>query len=197
MTAAAGENGSNEESRNADALLEKLRKRTGGPKGSGLTPALIDELLIKGHSVTEIGKMFNTSRQNVSQMRRRRTGFYQSPRERVLEQNFPWKVPHAFGQMGLRRAMRDHGDFMATGGKGMAEGALARVRALYRKLTELDAVVEFSPDIPPNEHSSAGGFRLVSREDSDGDLMIRVNRHTTLTEEGKMIWRVPRRDLWP
>lgn len=88
MTAPAGENGSNEDSRNADALLEKLRKRTGGPKGSGLTPALIDELLIKGHSVTEIGKMFNTSRQNVSQMRRRRTGFYQSPRERVLEQNF-------------------------------------------------------------------------------------------------------------
>lgn len=185
----------NTESRNVGAFLDKIKKRTGGPKGSGLTPAKIDELLVKGYTVTQIGEMFGTSRQNVSQMRRNRTRFYQTPRERVLEKNFPWKVPHRFGQMGLRRAMRDHGEYVATGGKGMTKQKLARVLALYRKLTELDAVVEFSPDIPPNEHASAGGFRLVPRQDSDGDLMIRLNEHATLTEEGKMIWRIP--EKWP
>src|SRR5690606_6221190 len=132
-----------------------------------------------GYSVTEIGEMYNTSRQNVSQIRRRgKTNFYRTPRQRVLEDNFPWKVPSRFGQTGLRRERRDHGECIATGGKGMTRQKLQRVLNLYRKLTENNMVVEFSPDIPPNEFSSAGGFRLVPRKDSDGDLMIRVNEHT-------------------
>jgi len=183
--------------RNADRFLNQERKRTGGPKGSGLTPALIEEYKLRGLTQNEIAELHGVSRQTVSQMKRRMGRFSQTPRELVLEKNFPWKVPQKFTQSGIRRMMRNHGEFAATGGKGMSTEKLKRLVSFYRKLTSRNLVVEFDPEIPPNPDSRAGGWRLVPREDSDGDLMIRVNEHTTLTEDGKVIWRIPRQELWP
>jgi hypothetical protein len=56
-------------------------------------------------------------------------------------------------------------------------------------------VVEFDPALPPSEGISEGGFAYRQRVESDGDLLIRVNQHTHLSDEGRKIWRLP--DVMP
>jgi hypothetical protein len=89
--------------------------------------------------------------------------------------------------------MRDHAEYMATGGKGMSIHKVRRLQTFYRKLDE-GLVVEFNPDLPPEPGvASTGGWAYRKRQTSDGDLIIRVNEHTTLTDEGKLLWRMPPR----
>jgi hypothetical protein len=53
-------------------------------------------------------------------------------------------------------------------------------------------VLEFDPNIPPIPGvSNKGGWAFRERKPEDGDLLIRVNEFTNLTEEGKLIWRFP------
>jgi len=89
--------------------------------------------------------------------------------------------------------MRDHAEYVATGGKGMSEDKLRRLNGFYQKLEREDVVVEFHPDLPPSKDAACGGWRYVPRKDSDADLMIRVNEHTNVTEEGHILWRIPKR----
>ncbi|QBI97931.1 immunity repressor [Mycobacterium phage Orange] len=58
-------------------------------------------------------------------------------------------------------------------------------------LRDDDVVLEFDPSIEPYPGMAGGGFRYVPRRLEDEDLLIRVNEHTNLTEEGEMIW------CWP
>jgi len=72
----------------------------------------------------------------------------------------------------------------------MAPVKLSRLRTFYAKLR--DNVVEFDPVLPPEPgFANRGGFALRVRVDADGDLLIRVNEHTNLTEKGRTIWRLP------
>ena len=80
---------------------------------------------------------------------------------------------------------------MATGGKGMSRRKLSALRNFYRKIAE-GFVLEYSPDIPPQPGVSLpGGFAYRERTPDDGDLIIRVNEHTALTDESRMLWRLP------
>ena len=72
----------------------------------------------------------------------------------------------------------------------MAPVKLSRLRTFYAKLR--DNAVEFDPVLPPEPgFANRGGFALRVRVDADGDLLIRVNEHTNLTEKGRTIWRLP------
>ena len=173
------------------------KKRTGGPKGSGLTPAIIEyEKIVHGLNQAQIAKKYGTTRQNVSQIKRLRGGYSMTPRERVMQQ-WPWKVPTCHQRCNIHHRMRDHAELVATGGKGMSRDKLRRLLSFYTRLESENLVVEYHPDIPPNPDAACGGWRYVPREDADGDLMIRVNEHTNVTEEGKMLWRIPRKEIWP
>jgi hypothetical protein len=117
-----------------------------------------------------------------------------TPREVVL-QSFPFQVPVEMGQTSPYRRLRDHGEYMATGGVGMSEDKLKRLRAFYRKLRNEEMVVEYDPTIPPIPGvSSKGGWAYRDRLSEDGDLLSRVNDYTNLTEEGQRIWRFPPQD---
>ncbi len=64
--------------------------------------------------------------------------------------------------------------------------------AFHNRLRDGHLVVEFDPDIPAEPGvSNKGGFALRPRLPADGDLMIRVNEHTTLTDEGREVWALP------
>ena len=54
-----------------------------------------------------------------------------------------------------------------------------------------DKVIEFDPDLPPSPGAGVGGFAYRQRAACDEDLLIRVNAHTTLTEAGREMWRMP------
>ncbi len=153
---------------------------------------LIDELKRKGFNQSQIAAMFDVSRQAVSYHKVTYNGS-RTTREEVGD-HFPWKMPVEVGRQSPARRIRDHGEYMATGGKGMSEDKLKRLRTFYKKLKDEDLVLEYSPDFEPVKgFANKGGFRLQPRRPEDGDLLIRVNEHTTLTPEGLIIWRFPPR----
>jgi predicted transcriptional regulator len=158
-----------------------------------LTLAIIEDLKRKGFTQSEIARMFGVTRQAVS-WHKKTYGGALNPRE-IVNLNFPWKVSAELAQASVCRQIRDHGEYMATGGKGMSQAKLDRVRTLYRKLRRDNVVVEYDPAIPPQPGVCVtGGFAFRPRLDTDGDLLIRVNQHTNMTEEGRMIWRFPPTD---
>ncbi|ASZ75505.1 transcriptional repressor [Mycobacterium phage Kimona] len=154
----------------------------------GLTLSIIEDLKSKGYTQSEIARKYDVSRQYVSWIKHYYGG-RMTPREQMME-HFPFQVPTKMGQTSPYRRLRDHGEYMATGGVGMDKVALGRLRGFYNKLR--DQVLEFDPNIPPIPGvSSQGGWRYVPRTPEDGDLLIRVNEYTDLTDKGRMIWRFP------
>ncbi|RKT84325.1 hypothetical protein SAMN05421805_103252 [Saccharopolyspora antimicrobica] len=145
----------------------------------------------KKYTQNEIAAIAGVSRQRISQIKLASGNYSKTPRERVLE-HYPWKTGAKFQPASPNRRLRDHAEYMATGGAGMSDDKLARLLGFYRFLEEGDLVIEFDPGIPPAEGvSSTGGFAYRSRKPSDGNLMIRVNEHTELTPEGVDLWVIP------
>jgi hypothetical protein len=156
-----------------------------------LSLSVVEDLKRKGFNQSEIAEMYGVTRQYVSWIKHTYGGRL-TPREVVLKE-FPFDVPVKMGNTSPFKRLRDHGEWVATGGAGMNHDKLSRLRAFYRKLRDENVVLEFDPNIPPIEGvSSAGGWAYRPRKKSDGDLLIRVNQFTHITEEGKMIWRFPR-----
>ena len=84
-----------------------------------------------------------------------------------------------------------YGEHVATGGAGMNADKLGRLATFHRRLRG-GLVLEFDPALPPEpDVSNQGGWRYLPREAADGYLLIRVNEHTMLTDEGRRIWRLP------
>lgn len=159
-----------------------------------LTPALIEQLKRKGYNQSEIARMFGVTRQHVSAIKHRSGFFTKSPRETMLE-HYPWDTSGGFSQNHLNHRMLDHGNWIAT--NDLSLDRQHKLLGFYRKLAENDYVVEFNPDFPPEHGIQIGGFCYVRRLSSDGDLMIRVNKHTTLTHVGETLWAMPERRDWP
>ena len=161
---------------------------------SGRTPKLsiseVEALRRKGYTQKEIADMQGVTQQYVSWIKMTYGG-HRTPRERALD-HFPWKVPNRFTTASTYRRMRDHAEFAVTGGVGMRPTDLRRLRTFYRRLIDDDLVVEFDPDIPPKKgFAKCGGWALRDRKPGDGDLMIRVNEYTKITDEGRLLWRIP------
>lgn len=162
--------------------------KSGIPK---LSLSIIEDLKGKGYSQADIARMYGVTRQYVTWIKNYYGG-RKTPKELVLE-HFPWKVSASQSQTSPYRRMRDHAEYVATGGVGMTDDALKRLETFYQKLKEGDFVLEFDPDLPPEPGvSSRGGWAFRKRQESDGDLMIRVNEHTTLTDQGRIYWRIPK-----
>jgi transcriptional regulator with XRE-family HTH domain len=158
-----------------------------------LSPSVIDRLKNQGMTQSEIARMYDVTRQYISWIKYYHGG-RMTPREEVL-QHFPFVVPTELTQTSPYRRLRDHGEFMATGGVGMSDDKLKRLRAFYAKLRDEGLVVEYDPETPPIPgESNKGGWAFRKRLKSDGDLLIRVNEYTHLTDRGLMIWRFPPRD---
>jgi predicted transcriptional regulator len=145
-----------------------------------------------GLSFQEIGDILGVTRATVSYQVRNHGGTL-TPRQLVRD-HFPYEVPAA-QQTGLYKRLRDHGEYFFSAGKGMSDNKLSRLRAFYKRLRDENVVIEYDPDIPPQPGLSiTGGWALRPREESDGPLLIRVNQHTKLTDEGNSIWAFPQRD---
>jgi hypothetical protein len=157
-----------------------------------LSLAVIEDLKGKGFSQSEIAEMFGVTRQAISWWKTHYGGKL-TPREFVLKE-FPFQVPGPMQTSPYKR-LRDHGEYVATGGRGMHQDELRRLRSFYQKLRDENLVVEFDPEIPPTPGvSKTGGWAYRNRLPSDGDLLIRDNEHANITEEGLRIWRFPHRE---
>jgi transcriptional regulator with XRE-family HTH domain len=147
----------------------------------------------KGYSQSEIARMYGVSRQWVSLIVHNYGGS-RTPRQVVMDE-WPFEVPAELCHAMPYKRLRDHAEYVATRGKGMSEEKLKRLRGFYERLRSENAVVEFDPAIPPiTGVSSVGGWALRKRKPSDHNLLIRVNKHTSLSEKGEMIWAWPLAD---
>jgi hypothetical protein len=110
----------------------------------------------------------------------------------IVRQHFPWDVPAELQSSPVYDLMRVHGDFMATGGRGMDASDLTRVHSFHDRLLDENAVIEFDPNIPAADGiDGMAGFVFRARTIDDEDLLIRANGFTVLTEEGEAIWCFP------
>lgn len=110
----------------------------------------------------------------------------------IVRLHFPWDVPSELQASPAYTLMRLHGDFMATGGRGMDAEDVELVRAFHSRLRDENVVIEFDPSIPAAEGvDAAAGFAFRTRTPDDEDLLVRANGFTVLTPEGEMIWRFP------
>lgn len=158
-----------------------------------LSLSVIEDLKGKGLSQSEIAELAGVTRQAVSWWVKTYDGS-KTLRQEVLE-HFPFKVPTNLSQSSPYRRLRDHGEYMATRGKGMSEDKLKRLRAFYHKLRVDHTVLEYDPTIPPIPGvSNKGGWAFRGRVPEDEDFLVRANEYTRLTEEGKNIWRFPVRE---
>ncbi|OHT67787.1 repressor [Mycobacteroides chelonae] len=156
-----------------------------------LSLAVVEDLKNKGLSQSEIAEMYGVTRQYVSWIKHTYGGTL-TPREAIL-QHFPFEVPTALSQTSPYMRLRDHAEYIATGGDDMSPIKLSRLRSFYRKLRDQNLVLEYDPSIAPIKGvSNKGGWAYRDRVAEDGDLLIRVNEYTRLTEEGRQrIWRFP------
>jgi hypothetical protein len=161
------------------------------PRGKqpSITLAEIESLKRQGWTQSDIARDHGCTRAYISWIVRKYGGTL-THRQLVLEQHFPWKVPVALQTASGYRRLRDHGELFVTNGVGMPEDSLTRLQSFWRDYW--DHVLEFDPAIPPEPgFAKDGGFARRPRRESDGNLLIRVNQYTTLTDQGWHIWSLP------
>lgn len=151
--------------------------------------SVIEDLRRKGYNQSQIADMHGVTRQAVSWQKKEYGGVL-TPRQ-IANESWPWETTNEHGKSAAYQRLRDHGEWMATGGKGMSHQKVRRLKAWWRKLRDEDVVLEFDPSIPPGPGNKYGGFRYVPRILDDEDLLIRVNEYTDLTDEGELYW------CWP
>ena len=145
----------------------------------------------QGYSQVEMAREAGVSPQYVSKVKRSAGDKFLSARQIVLAE-YPWKVPSSHHQERPNRRLRDHAELMAVGKEGLEGWKLRLLYHWYAKLREENVVVRFTP---LGAGSSGGSFTrafdYVRRQASDGELLIRVDDNTRMTDVGRLIWRFP------
>lgn len=162
-------------------------------KVRGQTPLTLDlyqSLRSRGFNDRQIAGVVKLTPQSVSRFKNTHATHLRTPRE-VAKDAWPMEVPYRFVQCSPYKRLRDHLEYMSTGGKGMAEYKLKRLRWFYNRLERDGVVVEYDPQIAPNSDANTGGWRFVERQDSDGDLILRVNQHVKMTDFAWVMFSMP------
>lgn len=103
----------------------------------------------------------------------------------AVRQAFPFDIRPEHQADILHYAVREHGDFVATGGRDWPQDRRHNIRALYAMLRQDNSVITYS---------DAQGWAGEPRRRDDGDLIIRIENPT---EEQSMIWRFLPDELAP
>ncbi|MEE4025867.1 XRE family transcriptional regulator [Gordonia sp. PKS22-38] len=155
-----------------------------------LSKEVIENLKARGYNQTQIADMYGVTRQAVS-WHLRTYGGRRSVRQ-IVGESWPWETSTGHDKAVAYRYVRDHAEYVVTGGEGMGVDKLTRLRSWHKRMRGDNLVVEFDPSFPPLKGVAAGGgFRYVPRVEADGDLLIRVNEFTTLVEGSEWLWSWP------
>ncbi|MBM7771951.1 hypothetical protein JOD54_002155 [Actinokineospora baliensis] len=157
---------------------------------SGLTAALVDQLMKQGLTIEAIAAQYGVSKSAVS-WHRNNGGQFRKPREKAMEY-FPWKtMDPRFKVAAHYKRVTEHLLFAVCGVDQLSDNQLDRLNSFHESLRDNRIVVEFDPAFPAKPGLASGGWDYVRREPADADLVIRVNEHTTVTDEDRGLWRLP------
>jgi hypothetical protein len=172
------------------------------PPKPRVTHSIVKELIdIHGLSPIEAAEQLGISKQLLNYHLHHTGPDYATPERR--RQAEAWaSMPWPEIQPGHRRAppykrASWHAEYIATGGEGMSEAKLRYLRQWYQRLANDGEVLVYDPSIPPHRGVKTGGWDYVPREERDGDLLFRANEFTVVSDETKVDWRLPDRELWP
>lgn len=177
-------------------------RRNDGPE---ITHALVYDLVIRqGIRQAEVARMLGTTKQNVAHhLRYRSEGDVRIP-IRVASETLPWKkVDREHQQSTPYHRVLNHAEYIATHGHGMSQRKLELLRGFYKSLLESDTVLAYAPTVGPRPGMKHGGWAYLPRdhrpveEGGDGELLLRVNEHATMTDEAYVVWRLPQPEDWP
>ncbi|MEO6733774.1 MAG: hypothetical protein ABIN01_21300 [Ferruginibacter sp.] len=139
----------------------------------------------------EIARMYGVSPTTVSYHKRQGGAQFRSPREAAME-SFPWpEMDKKFKTGAPYQRVTWHLEYAVSGGRGMTPYKSRELRNWYEKLAKYNVVLEFDPNLAPHPGVLSGGWQYAPRRESDGNLLIRENAYTTLTDESREIWRIP------
>lgn len=168
--------------------MTQTKRRRGKPPV--ITVAEVDALKAKGFNQSEIAEMYGVTRAYISWIKHTYGG-KRTPREKILEESWPWTVADRFTRSVPYRSLRDHAEFVATKGKGMTQDQLDKLETFYRQTEHV--VVTYDPDNPPTPGISAGGFMYVPRTESDGDMLIRLGKNEKMSAKTRAVFKRPAR----
>ncbi|UJD20912.1 immunity repressor [Mycobacterium phage Zimmer] len=155
-----------------------------------LIPSVIEDLKRKGYNQSEIAEMHGVTRQAVSWQKQTYGGSVTT--RQIVNKAWPFKTTNLHGKSKPYQRLRDHGEYMRKlSFRDMSDEKTRNLKKWWKKLRDENVVLEFDPDIPPQPGLAGGGFRYVPRRIEDENLIIRVNEHCNLTDEGELIW------CWP
>ncbi|WP_158881943.1 hypothetical protein [Amycolatopsis anabasis] len=152
-------------------------------------------LINQGLSPTEAAKALGESKQLINYHLSKAN--YKSP-VRVAQENIPWKdiSPEHKHTEPFNRVL-NHLEYVATGGRRMSKTKRQRLRQWYDRLKRFEVVLVHDPNIPPSPGMKAGGWDYVPRLPEDDDLIIRVNKYATMSDEAYELFRLPDENKWP
>lgn len=168
-----------------------------GSEKDRLTPRDIEILKSRGYNQNQIAERYGITRQAVSWIKTHRARSWSKTYREQMNDHYPWNTTGGFSDNYVDHRMRDHGEWVLSGGLALSAARRKRLRYFYNSLTKQNVVVEFDPNFAPSGGSKIGGFRYRARKISDGNLMIRINKHTNVTEMGGKLWQLPERRFWP
>ena len=154
-------------------------------------------LLDKGFTRGEIAKIFDITEQGVWWHLRQSAGKpYETPQMRRRKM-MPWDISGPQVKTNPYRQLLLHLEYRDTRGEGMSAEKLRKLRTLYDRLDSFRTVVRYDPEISTDQEQHHGGFEYVEREESDEDLILRVDDNTYIPEENRDLWRLPAMEDWP
>lgn len=146
-------------------------------------------LVDSGMRQVEVAEKFGVSRQYVNTLLRK--AGVESPVTKVTE-NLPWEVSDAHYLNTIYQAVRLYGHFQVAGIDSLNGSSIAKVRALLRKLTVFNQVVDYDPRYPELPGiSNTPGFAYVPRTPQDEDFIVKIRPGVEITPIGDRIWRLP------
>lgn len=158
-----------------------------------LTKDVVNQLLKKGWTKTEIAQAYGTTRQAVQWHYNQLQNPYRDPRKVALDA-LPWKdMPHSHKRARPHVLIADHLEYVHTKGKDMSEDRLRRLSRFYEKLLDRGIVIAYDPEQPPTLNNKFGGWLEIPREERDEDLVIRIDGHTQIPEKDRDLWRIPKK----
>lgn len=152
-----------------------------------LTVTDIEYLKARGWNQTKIADYYGVTRSYVSLILSQHGKT--DPRLAVLRDMTPWEIEQSHQGSLTVRQVRDHLVMAALGPEHVKD--MDNLRRLYDEIEHQNLVVEYDPNYPSVGNQPAG-WRKVGRLPSDGDLIIRRNKHTKdLTEDMEKLWSLP------
>lgn len=149
-----------------------------------------------GMFYAEIGSVFGVSRQAVYDLLTRTGGVPKTPRHRA-KNALPWDIHGEMVNAAQYQNILRHLEAQQGGLARMSKEKRRKLRGFYRTLSEHNVVVRFDPSLPPLPGQAYGGFEYVPRKESDGNLIVRVDKHTKLPRNGRELWALPAEEDWP